>query len=169
MRMDAIGAAVRYRNGDVDQFPSQGIERSGGAHDRFQAVPGAFENLGLVGQATPEIVDEIRLPGRPDIVENRFDLWVRFRLRIGPELDCGHSLPPCERAPGGRPAQIMERRVAWRRRFQPPGGRVGPAAQMVLIPGLCTRGPFRYTDMSAHQTADLASPVVPGPRGGGDE
>ena len=100
MRMDAIGAAVRYRNGDVDQFPSQGIKRSGRAHHRFQRVPGAFENLGLVGQAAPEIVDEVRLPGRPDIVEHRFDLRVRFRLRIGPELDCGHPCLPCERTPG---------------------------------------------------------------------
>ena len=94
MRMDAIGAAVRYRNGDVDQFPSQGIKRSGRAHHRFQRVPGAFENLGLVGQAAPEIVDEVRLPGRPDIVENCFDLRLRFRLRIGPELDCRHPRLP---------------------------------------------------------------------------
>ena len=103
VRMDAIGAVVGDRNGDVDQFPSQGIKRSGRAHDRFHGVPGAFENLGLVGQTAPEIVDEVRLPGRPDIVEDRFDPRVRFRLRIGPEFHCGHPCLLVNAAPGAIP------------------------------------------------------------------
>jgi phytoene dehydrogenase-like protein len=62
---------IRGRDRDVDQLSGQGTERALSAHDRLQALPGAFQGCCVIRQGAPEVVDEIRSTARRISADHR--------------------------------------------------------------------------------------------------
>src|SRR5579863_7130863 len=79
VRGDAVWTLIRDAHSDVDQFLAQRIE-SAGSHDLFQGLPRALESGGIVGQSFPEIVDEIRLARRANIIVHGANFERRVRI-----------------------------------------------------------------------------------------
>jgi hypothetical protein len=91
--VDAVAAAVGDGDRDVDQLFGEGIKSAGFDHDLLDAGPCAFEEVGLVGEGSPEVVDEVGSSGGADIVEDGFDAWIGVDFGISPEFYGGHAGP----------------------------------------------------------------------------
>src|SRR5258708_32137003 len=72
MRSDAVFALVRDRDGDINHFFGERIERSG-SHDLLDVFPSPLEHYRIVRDRLPEIVDPVRLARRHDVVVNSSD------------------------------------------------------------------------------------------------
>ena len=88
--MDAVAATVGGRDGDVDELFGERVERAGFDHDLLDAGPGAFEEVGLVGECAPEVVDEVGFPGGADVVEDGLDAWIGGDFGVCEEFYGGH-------------------------------------------------------------------------------
>src|SRR6202035_3762345 len=91
--VNAVGAAVDRRDGDVDELLGERIEGTGLDHNLLDARPGTFEQRRLVGQGTPEIVYKVGVAGGADVVEDRLDAGDGGNVGVAPELCGGHGLP----------------------------------------------------------------------------
>ena len=74
--MNAVAAVVGDGDSNVDQLFGERIERAGLDHDSLDAGPGSLEEIGLVGESAPEVINEIGFAGDADVVEDCFDAWV---------------------------------------------------------------------------------------------
>jgi hypothetical protein len=90
--VDAVATAVGDGDGDVDELFSEWIECAGSDHDLLDAGPGALEEFGLVGESSPEVVDEVGFSRGADVVEDGLDAWVGGDFGVGEEFYCGHGL-----------------------------------------------------------------------------
>ena len=88
--VDAVAATVDGGDGDVDELFGERIERAWGDHDLLDARPGSFEKFGLIGQGSPEVVDEVGFSGGADVVEDCLEAWVSRDFGVGPEFYGGH-------------------------------------------------------------------------------
>ena len=88
--VDAVAAVVGDGDGDVDEFFGERVECAGGDHDLLDAWPGALEEIGLVGEGSPEVVDEVGFSRGADVVEDGLDAWVGGDFGVGPEFYGGH-------------------------------------------------------------------------------
>ncbi len=88
--VDAVAAAVGGGDSDVDEFFGERVECAGGDHDLLDAGPGAFEEIGLVGEGSPEVVDEVGFSSGADVVEDGLDAWVGGDFGVRPEFYGGH-------------------------------------------------------------------------------
>ena len=68
MRMNAVAAAVRNRNGNVKHFFDLGFKRPR-CHHLFDTLPSAGKRLRIVRECAPKITDEIGLPCLADVSE----------------------------------------------------------------------------------------------------
>lgn len=59
MRMNAVATAIRSRHSDVHQFFRERVEHAWFDHDLPDARPCPFKQVRVVGESTPEIVNEI--------------------------------------------------------------------------------------------------------------
>lgn len=91
--VDAVGAAVGGGDGDVDELLGERVEGAGLDHDLLDAGPGALEDSGLVGEGSPEVVDEVGVARGADVVEDGFDAGIGGYLFVGPEFLGGHEGP----------------------------------------------------------------------------
>ena len=90
--VDAVAAVVGDGDGDVDEFFGQRVEGAGLDHDLLDAGPGSFEEIGLVGEGSPEVIDEVGFSSGADVVEDGLDAWVGGDFGVSPELYGGHDL-----------------------------------------------------------------------------
>src|SRR3990170_6853138 len=90
MAVDAVPAAIRYADDDVDQLLGQRVEHPR-RHDRFDPVPGTLQKLRLDRQRLPEVVDPVGLSRRHDIV-----VYLTHRRDCRVVLNQGHG---CHRPP----------------------------------------------------------------------
>src|SRR3990170_6458195 len=90
MAVDAVPAAIRYADDDVDQLLGQRVEHPR-RHDRFDPVPGTLQKLRVDRQRLPEVVDPVGLPRRHDIV-----VYLTHRRDCRVVLNQGHG---CHRPP----------------------------------------------------------------------
>src|ERR1700724_3349676 len=67
VRSDAVFALVRYRNGDIDHFFGERIERSG-SHDLLDFFPSALEHDRIMRDRLPEIIDPVGFARGHDVV-----------------------------------------------------------------------------------------------------
>ena len=88
---DAVSALVGYADGDVDEFLGERVEGAGSDHDLLDAGPGSFQDIGLVSQGSPEIVDEVGFSGRADVVEDGFDAGTGGDFGVGEEFYSRHG------------------------------------------------------------------------------
>jgi hypothetical protein len=70
VRMDAIAAAVRCGYGDINQLFGEWIESTGLDHHLFDGCPRPLEQVRLVGQSPPEVVNEAGFTRGTYVVEN---------------------------------------------------------------------------------------------------
>ena len=90
MGMDAVAASIGNGDGDVDHLLRQRVELRRGCHHSLHLGPGALQQVGIERQGTPEVIDEVGLAGRADVVEYRFDSRICFRIRR--LFDGGHGV-----------------------------------------------------------------------------
>ena len=64
---NAVVAIVGDADGDVDEFFGEGVYGAG-SHDGFEALPGALQKSGVMGDGLPEIIDPIGFAGGHDVV-----------------------------------------------------------------------------------------------------
>src|SRR5690606_37212399 len=98
----AVSAAIRHRDGDVDQLLRQGSERAG-RHYRLHPLPRRLEKRRVMGERAPEIVDEVGLALRPDVVEDGAGLGPR--RPVGENRDHRHQTTAMIRA--GPPVPVL--------------------------------------------------------------
>ena len=70
MGVDAVVAAVSNRDRCVEHLLDHGIEGSR-AHHLFDTLPRALERARIVGECTPEVVDELGLSDSVDVIKDR--------------------------------------------------------------------------------------------------
>jgi hypothetical protein len=90
--VDAVAAVVGDGDSDVDEFFGERIERAGFDHDLLDAGPDALEEFGMVGEGSPEVVDEVGFSGGSDVVEDGLEARVGGDFGVGEEFLRGHGV-----------------------------------------------------------------------------
>ena len=83
-----LGLANYFGNGKVS-----GSSAPGATATCLMLGLGAFEEIGLVGEGSPEVVDEVGVSGGADVVEDGLDAGVGGDFGVGPEFYGGHVEP----------------------------------------------------------------------------
>jgi hypothetical protein len=90
--VDAVATVIGDGDGDVDEFFGERVERAGSDHDLLDAGPGMLEEIGLIGEGSPEVVNEVGFSGGADVVEDGLDAWIGGDFGVGEELLRGHGV-----------------------------------------------------------------------------
>ena len=93
MGVDAVAAAVRGGNRDIDHFPCLRIERAGNRHHGFDLRPCALQARRVLRQRAPDVVYEIGPACFADVVKDGFDVWDRVSFRIRHQFYSRHCFP----------------------------------------------------------------------------
>jgi hypothetical protein len=91
--VDAVAAIVGNGDGDVDELFGKRVEGAGFDHDLLDALPGSFEKIRLIGEGSPEVIDEVGFSGDTDVREDGLDAWVDGDFGVGEEFYGGHEEP----------------------------------------------------------------------------
>ena len=71
--MHTVFAGIGDRDRDVDHLLGDRIDLPR-CHHFLAGGPYPFQQIRVIGQGLPEVIDEIGLPDPPDIIINSFDL-----------------------------------------------------------------------------------------------
>src|SRR5450756_2140202 len=91
MRSDAVFALVRDRDGDIDHFFGERVERSR-SHDLLNVFPSPLEHDRIMRDRLPEIVDPVGLARGHDVVVDGAHFGAG--VVVFNEAKDGHAIPP---------------------------------------------------------------------------
>lgn len=70
VRRDAVLASIRDADGEINQFPHEGIQFTRPAHHILQRVPGPRQCRRMIRDDLPEIIDFVSLASRANVIIN---------------------------------------------------------------------------------------------------
>ena len=81
VRMYTVATSVCDRDRDIDHLLGQRIDLRRRRHKSLDFSPRALEQHWIEGKRVPEVVDEVGAARSSNVIEDRFDARVGFRIR----------------------------------------------------------------------------------------